>query len=390
MTAPALRVIGTSATLTPEICRRARDDLGFAITFEVLDGVDCLRRGVMAPGSFDIYDQWIHSVDLLWTAGSIRSIDTARIRRWSELVPAGSMEVARSGPGTPPGNVLFVQADGTLGAAASGEGPPRISMLPTVYNADAFVYTPEVAQHYGQTRRESWAWLLDDAWHGRCLLSADPAGSAVELAIAAGAADVLSAQDPGNLMIEEIDELFAFLMARRRTGHFGHFWATTEESLRGMSNPALAIGSLWSPGYYLLRGQQKALIYADPAEGSRGWHAGNCISSAVEGETLDMAYAYLNWWLDGVPGAIMARRGYYISVPGPLRDTLSSDEWAYWYAGEPAGRDLPGADGLTVVFEGEQRAGGSYSERMARIAVWSTIMPENNYLIRRWREFIAP
>ncbi|QBX33897.1 extracellular solute-binding protein [Paracoccus liaowanqingii] len=388
MTEPILRVIGTSTTLTPEICRRARTDLGFSISFEALDGVDCLRRGVMAPESYDIYDQWFHSVDLLWTAGSIRPIDTALIRRWSQVVPAGSVEVAWRGSGSRPGNVLYVQPDGTLAGAASESCPPQISMLPTVYNADSFAYTSEVARHYGENRQESWAWLLDSAWHGRCLLSADPAGSAVELAIAARAAGVLSAADPGNLSIEEIDELFAFLMSHRRTGHFGRCWNTMEESVRGMSSSTAAIGSLWSPGYYLLRAEGKDLIYANPVEGARGWHSGNCISSTVEGEVLEMAYAYLNWWLDGEPGAIMARRGYYTSVAGPLRDTLSSAEWAYWYAGEPAEEDLPGPDGRIVAQQGEQRAGGSYRDRMERIAFWSTIMPENNYLIRRWREFI--
>ncbi len=361
----------------------------FAISFEVLDGVDCLRRGVMAPESYDIYDQWIHSVDLMWTAGAIRPIDTGRIRRWSEVVPAGSLEVARRGSGTRPGDVLYVHPDGMLAGTASTPCAPQISMLPTVYNADSFAYTPEVARHYGADRRESWAWLLDTAWLGRCLLSADPAASAVELAVAANAAGVLSAGDPGNLTIEEIDELFAFLMAHRRTGHLGRFWNTTEELLRGMSSPTTAIGSLWSPGFYLLRAQGKDLIYADPAEGARGWHAGNCISSAVEGELLDMAYAYLNWWLDGVPGAIMARRGYYISVAGPLRETLSPAEWAYWYAGGAAEENLPGTDGGLAVRRGETRAGGSYRNRMERIACWSTIMPENNYLIRRWREFTA-
>jgi putative spermidine/putrescine transport system substrate-binding protein len=285
---------------------------------------------------------------------------------------------------------LYVQPGGTLGRAAIGPGAPQISMLPTVYNADSFAYTREVARYYGEDRQESWAWLLDSAWYGRSLLSADPAGSAVELAVAASAAGVLRAGDPGNLSIEEIDELFAFLMAHRRARHLGRFWNTVEESLRGMSSSIVAIGSLWSPGYYALRARGRDLIYADPVEGARGWHSGNCISSAVEGETLDMAYAYLNWWLDGAPGAIMARRGYYISVAEPLRDTLSLAEWAYWYAGKPAEEDLPGTDGVTVAFRGEQRAGGSYSDRMERIAFWSTIMPENNYLIRRWREFIAP
>lgn len=389
MTEPVLRIIGTSATLIPEVCRRAREDLGFALDFEVLDGVDCLRRGVMAPESFDIYDQWFQSVDLLWTAGSIQPIETSRIRRWPEVVPAGAIEVAWRGAGTRPGDVLFVQSDGTLAGTRDRAGAARISMLPTAYNADSFVYLPEVARHYGPDAEESWAWILDDAWHGRCVLGGDPAGSAVELALAGKAAGIIDADDPANLTIEEIDELFDFLMSRRRTGDFGRFWESNEDALRLMTAPATAIGSLWSPAYYTLRGQGLDFTYADPAEGSRGWHSGQCISAAVEGDVLEMAYAYLNWWLDGVPGAIMARRGYYISVAGPLQDILSPAEWDYWYAGKPASEDLPGPGGTLLPLRGEVRAGGSYRDRMKRINAWSTIMPEHNYLIRRWREFTA-
>lgn len=390
MSEPVLRIIGTSATLTPEVCRRAREDLGFALQFEVLDGVDCLRRGVTAPESYDIYDQWFHSVDLMWTAGAIQPIETTRIRRWSDVVPAGAVEVAWRGAGSRPGDVLYVHADGKLAGTRDGAGAARISMLPTVYNADSFVYLPEVARHYGPGADESWAWLLDDAWHGRCALGADPAGSAVELALAARAAGIIDARDPGNLTIEEIDELFAFLMSRRRTGHFGRYWDSNEEALRLMKGSATAIGSLWSPAYFYLRGQGLDFVYADPREGSRGWHSGQCISAAVEGEVLEMAYAYLNWWLGGVPGAIMARRGYYVTVAGPLQEHLSPAEWDYWYAGKPAAADLPGPDGVLLPLRGEVRAGGSYRDRMKRITVWSTIMPEHNYLIRRWREFIAP
>ncbi len=389
MTQLVLRVIGTSTTITPEVCRRAREDLGFEISFEMLDGTACLRRGVLEPDSFDIYDQWIHSVDLLWTAGSIRPIDTARIRRWNDVRPAGDFELARRGSGTRPADVLFVQPDNTLGVTPPDGGAARVSVLPTVYNTDSFAYTPEVAAHYPAGDRESWAWLLDEAWHGRALLAEDPAGGAVELVLAARAAGERAPQDPGNLTIEEIDELFAFLMARRRAGDFGQFWDSTEESQRMMSAPGTAIGSLWSPAYYQLRSQGHSLIYADPREGSRGWHAGMCLSSAITDEVLEMAYAYLNWWIEGVPGAIMARRGYYISVVEPLRDTLSPADLASWSAGEAADADLPGVDGTIAVLQGERRAGGSFLDRMARTAVWSTIMPEHNYLIRRWREFIA-
>ncbi len=75
MSATVLRIIGTSATLTAELQAQAQADLEFPVSFEVLDGVSCQRRGVMAPESYDIYDQWFHSLDLLWTAGSIQPID---------------------------------------------------------------------------------------------------------------------------------------------------------------------------------------------------------------------------------------------------------------------------------------------------------------------------
>jgi putative spermidine/putrescine transport system substrate-binding protein len=96
----------------------------------------------------------------------------------------------------------------------------------------------------------------------------------------------------------------------------------------------------------------------------------------------------MNWWLEGTPGAIMARQGYYMSVTEPLGDTLSDAEWLYWYGGEPASEDLRGASGKIIVNQGERREGGSYQDRIGRVAVWSTIMPEHNYLLRRWRELI--
>ena len=393
MSRAVLRVIGTPATLTPELRARAAQDLPFAVQFEVMDGQECQRRGVMSPGSFDVYDQWFHSLDLLWTAASIRPIETARIRRWPEMTIAGSAlpeldSVASRQAGTWPGTVLFVQPDRMLGPQVSAQ----ISMLPTTYNVDSFATTPELAALSGANEGESWAWLLDPRWHGRAGLAADPAASVVELALAARAAGLVRIRDPGDLTIEEIDALFAVLMPLRRSGHFTRFWATSEDAVRLMTAPGSGspvIAALWSPACYALRGMGQRLHYAAPAEGYRGWHSGLCLSAALEGEALELAYAYLNWWLDGVPGAIMARQGYYMSVAGPLRQTLSAAEWAYWYGGEAAATDLPGLDGATVVRQGERREGGGASERVARVAVWSTIMPEHNYLARRWREFLG-
>lgn len=390
MSRPALRIIGTGSTLTEELCRAAREDLPFPIEFEILDGPSCMRRGVLRPDSYDVYDQWFYSLDVLWTAGAIQAIDTGRIRRWPEVRLAGQM------PGTAPGvrqasapsTQFFVQRDGTLGEQPDAAGPPLIGMLPTTYNVDSFGYGRELLTEVGPNEMESWAWLLDDRWHGRCTLSLDPAGSAVELALAARAAGLVDVRDPGNLTIEEIDSLFQVLLSLKRRGHFTRFWGTSEDSVALMAGANAVIGSLWSPAYYALRGMGCDIVYAAPREGYRGWHSGLCLSSNVEGETSEAAYAYLNWWLEGTPGAIMARQGYYTSVVDTLRGALSQAEWDYWYEGKPAAEDLPGLSSTIAVRRGETREGGSYMNRVARISVWSTVMPEHNYLARRWREFL--
>ena len=390
MQKPALRVIGTSATLTEELRRRAKAELPFPIEFEVLDGQACLRRGVLRPESYDVYDQWFYSLDVLWTAGSIQPIDTTQIRRWSQVRVAGRMPGASPGrsPGTAPTEQLFVQRDGTLGAAHDAAGPPQIGMLPTTYNVDSFAYARELLSDTRPDEPESWAWLLDDRWHGRCTLSLDPAGSAVELALAARSAGLVELRDPGDLTIEEIDALFDVLMSLKRRGHFTRFWGSSEESVALMSGPNCILGSLWSPAFYTLRGMGKDVLYAAPQEGYRGWHSGLCLSASTEGAAREAAYAYMNWWLDGTPGAIMARQGYYISVVETLQGTLSEAEWQYWYEGKPASEDIPGPSAPVVVRRGECRKGGSHQDRVAKVAVWSTIMPEHNYLARRWREIL--
>jgi putative spermidine/putrescine transport system substrate-binding protein len=382
-----LRIIGTSATLTEELRLRAQKDLPFEIEFNVLDGVSCLRRGVLSPESYDVYDQWFYSLDLLWTAGSIQQIDTARIDSWPHVRVAGKVPGAASGSGNEPANQLFVQPDGTLGPTHRHTDRPQIGMLPTTYNVDSFAYRRELLSMVGPEAVESWAWLIDDRWHGRATISLDPAGSAVELALAARSAGLVDLRDPGDLSTEEIDALFDLLRSLKRRGHFTRFWGSAEDSVGLMTSPSM-IGSLWSPAFYTLRGMGEDLLYAVPREGYRGWHSGLCLSARASEEASEMAYAYMNWWLAGEPGAIMARQGYYISVTEPLSRTLSDAEWRYWYGGEPAANDLPGISGQIVVRKGQSREGGGHRERIGRVAVWSTIMPEHNYLARRWREFI--
>ena len=149
------------------------------------------------------------------------------------------------------------------------------------------------------------------------------------------------------------------------------------------------VESIWTPAIARLRGEGIAVRSAVPVEGCRGWHSDLCISRSAKGETLDAAYAYLNWWMNGEAGAILSRQGYYFVLPERARARMSEAEWAYWYEGRPAATALTDPFGRPSIPPGAVREGGSHAERMASARVWNTFMDEHTYLVRRWNEFLA-
>lgn len=81
-------------------------------------------------------------------------MDVARIERWSQigsLARTGYLtDHARICCGTSPGSVLFIQDNNTHGLAPQR----RISMLPTIYNADAFAYSPDLVANLAEGEQE--------------------------------------------------------------------------------------------------------------------------------------------------------------------------------------------------------------------------------------------
>ena len=59
------------------------------------------------------------------------------------------------------------------------------------------------------------------------------------------------------------------------------------------------------------------------------------------------------------------------------------------YEGKPAARELPDPFGSPLVPKGKVRDGGSYEQRFKKIAVWNSVMTENDYLVKRWTEFLS-
>jgi putative spermidine/putrescine transport system substrate-binding protein len=385
---PILRVLGTEITLLESIRVRAEADLGITLIFENLDFVSAQRKAAIRPETYDVYDQCFHNLDIVWFWRAIQSIDLKRIARWdevSDLTKTGRIHSgAAIGRGDAPVTKLFVQPNRSLGSAPSG----CISMLPTVHNLDSFAYNADIVNGHLEPSA-SWAALFDDRWAGRVALVDEPAIGIFDAALAAQARGEVQFNDIGNMSTKEIDRLIGFLSERKRAGYFCGFWTTALEAADMMLAGRSAIQSMWSPGVSQLRRRGFPVREAAPQEGYRAWHGGMCLSAHLSGRTLDVAYEYLNWWLEGWAGAVMARQGYYMSIPERVREHLSTAEWNYWYEGEAAAEDLCGPNGEKTIGSGETRSGGAYRQRASRIAVWNTTMDEHNYLVRRWAQLVG-
>ena len=385
---PTLRVLGTHVTLQEPIRRRAERELGFNIEFRPGGSAEVLQKAATAPESFDVYEQWSNSIRVLWQASAIQSIDTRRLTHWGEInaLPKTGriMPSANTGGGDAPHRLLYVQRDGGLGPQPSRQ----VSFLPYVHNADSFGYDARTIDSGTPYETESWGWLFDPAHRGRVALVNEPTIGLFDLALAAQARGLMRFADIGQMTRREVDQLFEIVVDYKRRGHFRGVWFSVPHSVELMARGEVVIESMFSPAAGRLRGMGIPCVYAAPKEGYRAWYGVMCLSSAASPEQQDMAYAFMNWWLSGWPGAFIARQGYYIANPERSRGNMSAAEWDYWYDGKPAPHQLTGVDGRIVVPGGEVRRGGSYYQRFSNIAVWNTVMDTYEYTLTKWKEFL--
>ena len=94
-------------------------------------------------------------------------------------------------------------------------------------------------------------------------------------------------------------------------------------------------------------------------------------------------------FLDGWAGAYLNRQGYYSAVLETAKAKMEAYEWAYWMEGKPAAKDIKSPQGDLLAKAGAVRDGGSYEQRMGGIACWNAVMDENEYMVRKWNEFVA-
>lgn len=385
---PSIKVVGTHVTLQESIRRKAEQDLGIDITFHPGGDAEVLLRASTDPSSFDLYEQWSDSIKVLWQADAIQPIEIARISYWDEvnaLTKTGRLSPGASvGLGDAPYKLLYVQPDGSLGARESG----HISFLPYVHNVDSFGYNSAMIPPGEPYETESWGWLLDPAHRGKVAIVNAPTIGLFDLALAAEARGLMRFADMGNMTRTEIDQLFDIVVAMKREGHFRGVWTSVPHSVQLMASGEVVLQSMFSPGVSALRGAGVPCLYAAPREGYRAWQGVMCLSRESRGEQREAAYAFMNWWLSGWPGAFIARQGYYISNPARSRTYMLPGEWEYWYEGLPAPGPLRGTDGRVSVNAGERRRGGSYRRRFESVAVWNTVMDHYEHTLLKWHEFV--
>jgi len=385
---PTIRVVGTHVTLQEKIRQKAEQDLGINIEFYPGGSAEVLLKAATDPSSFDLYEQWSNSMNVLWQAGTIQPIQISRLKYWHEinnLTKTGRISPnAGIGLGDAPHKLLYIQPDGSLGSNPGGE----ISFLPYVHNTDSFGYNSAVIPEGIPYETESWGWLLDERYRGKVALVNEPTIGLFDAALAMQARGMMDFKDMGNMSRSEVDELFKILIDYKRRGHFRGVWSSVPDSVELMKSGEVVIQSMFSPGVSALRGMGIPCVYAAPKEGYRAWHGVMCLSSHSSGEREEAAYAFMNWWLSGWPGAFIARQGYYISNPERSRAHMSTAEWDYWYDGKPASEALRGTDGNISVRQGEVRSGGSYINRFEHVAIWNTVMDSYEYTLPKWNEFL--
>lgn len=383
-----LRVLGTHVTLQEEIRVRAMQELGINIEFTPMGSAAVLQKAAADPSSFDLYEQWSDSINILWQANAIQPIEIERLKYWNEINPLTKtgklVPNAKLGAGDAPNKIIYIQSDGSL----SNNPTPHISFMPYVHNVDSFGYNTQFIDKAIPYETESWGWLLDDKYKGKVGLVNAPTIGIFDAALAAQAQGLMTFKNIANMTVEEINTLFSILIEKKQSGHFAGFWTSVPQSVNFMVDKRVHLQSMFSPGVTAGKGQGLPIVYASPKEGYRAWHGVMCLSSQTTGHVKDAAYEFMNWWLSGWAGAFIAKQGYYISNAERSREIITKPEWDFWYEGKEAAENLAGTDGKVTIKAGEVRDGGSYEKRFSNIAVWNSVMDNYDYSLDKWYELL--
>ena len=382
-----LRQFGTGVSNLNEVAQKVREDLGFTLEMTALDSDAVTQRAATQPDSFDIADIEYWIAKKVWPTGNLQGMDVSRIANYDQIVG-----IFKDGKLTPDSVIAQGTAPHTVGFTTAVDGtdfsPTQtnwMTLIPTIYNADTLGIRPDLIGR----PIESWAELLNPEFAGKASILDISSIGIMDAAMVCEAMGEVAYGDKGNMTPAEIDATMAIFTEAKRAGQFRSFWKTFDESVNLMASGEVVIQSMWSPAITAVKTQGIPCVYQPLKEGYRSWGGGIGLSSGLSGLPLDAAYEYINWYLSGWVGGYLMRQGYYSAVPATSKAFMSENEWGYWFEGEPATDVITSPTGDVLAQAGEVRDGGSFEERMGRVACWNSVMDENQYMVRKWNEFIA-
>ena len=383
-----LRYLGTAVNQSDDITKKVKADTGITIEYISATTDDVTKRVVTQPNSFDVLDTEYFSLKKLVPSGNILAMDAKKIKYFDEITPIFTKGELPNGKkigdqGTAPKKVMFLEGEHSTKFATT---PTEwVTLIPTVYNADTLGIRPDLIKR----PIETWAELLNPEFKGKAAILNIPSIGIMDAAMVVEAMGKYKYPDKGNMTKAEIDLTTAALTEAKKAGQFRAFWKDFNESVNLMAAGETVIQSMWSPAVTAVRTKGIPCVFQPLKEGYRSWASGFCLSKGVTGKKAEWAYEFVNWFLSGWAGAYLNRQGYYAAVLSTAKANMEPYEWAYWMEGKPAEKDIHAPDGSLLEKAGATRDGGSYEQRMGAVACWNSVMDENDYMVRKWNEFIA-
>jgi len=382
-----LRQFGTGVSNLNEVATKVKEDLGITLEMTALDSDSVTQRAATQPDSFDIADIEYWICKKVWPTGNLQAMDTSKIKNYDKIV--GIFRSGKLTPtstiaqGTAPHTVGFVEGPGSSKFATEETG--WMTLIPTIYNADTLGIRPDLIGR----PINNWSELLNPEFKGKASILDISSIGIMDMAMVVESMGEHTYADKCNMTREEIDMTIGIFSEAKKMGQFRAFWKSFDESVNLMASGEVVIQSMWSPAITAVKSRGIPCVYQPLEEGYRSWGGGLGLSKSLSGMELDAAYDYINWYLDGWVGGFLMRQGYYSAVPETSKTFMSADEWGYWFEGKPAEGDITSPFGDTLAGAGDTRDGGSFYDRMGAVACWNAVMDENQYMVRKWNEFIA-
>ena len=383
-----LRYLGTAVNQSDDITKKVKADTGITIQNIVATTDDVTKRVITQPNSFDILDTEYFSLKKLVPSGNILPMDAKKIKEFDNITPVFTKGQLPNGKvigdqGTAPKKVMFVESEHST--KFSPTPTEWVTLIPTVYNADTLGIRPDLIKR----PINNWSELLNPEFKGKAAILNIPSIGIMDAAMVVESLGKYKYPDKGNMTKPEIDMTMGVLTEAKKAGQFRAFWKDFNESVNLMASGETVIQSMWSPAVTAVRTKGIPCVFQPLKEGYRSWASGFCMSKGVTPKQAEWVYEFVNWYLSGWAGAYLNRQGYYSAVLSTAKANMEPYEWDYWMLGKPAAKDIHAPDGSLLEKAGAVRDGGSYDDRMGNVACWNAVMDENDYMVRKWNEFIA-